>query len=144
MELCLVNFKGDGSNSAEGEISIFEGTIAQEPLDSLELNIFSERDPFSSERSKMLQLEPKRGTFEAHINCIEHSPGISSKNWPLDFAHMGKRTKETGQIKLLVGLIFSLKTHDTIAIILWLCRGHPCAFVGYHVCHKGMNVSSQK
>lgn len=67
--------------------------IAQESLDSLELNISSETDAFSSGRSKMLQLEPKRGTFEAHINCIEHSSGISSKNWPLDFAHMGKRNK---------------------------------------------------
>lgn len=25
MELCLVNFKGDGSNSPEGEISILKG-----------------------------------------------------------------------------------------------------------------------
>lgn len=38
----------------------------------------------------MLQMEPKRGTVTAQANWIGFSAGISSKNWSLDLAHMGR------------------------------------------------------
>lgn len=73
----------------------------------------------------MLQLEPMRDTFKAHTNQI-----VSSKNWSLAFTHMAGETKDTGQVKFLVGLTFSWETHDMISISLWLCGGPLVPWLG--------------